>query len=166
MTTSESARRTVSALLGALWVALASAAGTPARAAEAPAATARPLVVFAAASLTEALDELDGAFTAKTHIPVKTSYAASSVLAKQIEAGAPADVFFSADPEWMDYLQQRQLLVIRWIVGHDPELPSMMDQRLATDIFNDRGIAAGILDGQVNARLRSVRFHHHRLNRR
>jgi molybdate transport system substrate-binding protein len=68
------------------------------------------LVVFAAASLTEALDALDTAFTAKTHIPVKTSYAASSVLAKQIEAGAPADVFFSADHEWMDYLEQRQLL--------------------------------------------------------
>jgi molybdate transport system substrate-binding protein len=67
-------------------------------------------VVFAAASLTEALDALDGAFTARAHVAVKASYAASSVLAKQIEAGAPADVFFSADHEWMDYLEQRQLL--------------------------------------------------------
>jgi molybdate transport system substrate-binding protein len=75
-----------------------------------PASPAPALVVFAAASLTEALEALDGAFTAQTHIPVKASYAASSMLAKQIEAGAPADIFFSADHEWMDYLQQRGLL--------------------------------------------------------
>jgi len=68
------------------------------------------LLVFAAASLTEALEAVDGAFSAATHIEVKTSYAASSLLAKQIEAGAHADVFFSADREWMDYLDTRALL--------------------------------------------------------
>jgi len=68
------------------------------------------LLVFAAASLTEALEAVDGAFSAATHIEVKTSYAASSLLAKQIEAGAHADVFFSADREWMDYLDTRGLL--------------------------------------------------------
>ena len=68
------------------------------------------LLVFAAASLTEALEEVDRAFSATTHIGVKTSYAASSLLAKQIEAGAHADVFFSADREWMDYLDTRGLL--------------------------------------------------------
>jgi molybdate transport system substrate-binding protein len=68
------------------------------------------VLVFGAASLTNVLDDLSKAFTDKTQISVKTSYAASSVLAKQIEAGAPADVFFSADLEWMDYLQQRNLL--------------------------------------------------------
>ena len=46
----------------------------------------------------------------QTRVPVKASYAASSVLAKQIEAGAPADVFFSADTDWVDYLDQRKLL--------------------------------------------------------
>ena len=68
------------------------------------------LLVFAAASLTEALEEVDRAFSAATHIGVKTSYTASSLLAKQIEAGAHADVFFSADREWMDYLDTRGLL--------------------------------------------------------
>ena len=68
------------------------------------------VLVFGAASLTNVLDDLAKAFTAQTQVPVKSSLAASSVLAKQIEAGAPADVFFSADLEWMDYLEQRKLL--------------------------------------------------------
>ena len=50
-----------------------------------------------------ALDDVDAAYTAKTGIKVIASYAASSVLAKQIEQGAPADVFISADTDWMDY---------------------------------------------------------------
>ncbi len=77
---------------------------------QAGAAGAPTLLVFAAASLADALDEVDRAFDAQAHIQVKASYAASSVLAKQIEAGARAEVFFSADQEWMDYLEQRQLL--------------------------------------------------------
>jgi molybdate transport system substrate-binding protein len=75
-----------------------------------PGALAADVLVFGAASLTNVLDDLSQAFAAKSHIPVKPSLAASSVLAKQIEAGAPADVFFSADLEWMDYLEQRKLL--------------------------------------------------------
>ncbi len=106
MTTGRTAHRAVGALLGAVWPLLQ---GVPAQAADP--LTSRPLVVFAAASLTEALDAVDKAFTAQTHVEVRASYAASSVLAKQIESGAPADVFFSADQEWMDYLQRRALLV-------------------------------------------------------
>jgi molybdate transport system substrate-binding protein len=68
------------------------------------------VLIFAAASLTDVLDDLGRAFTERTHIQVRSSLAASSVLAKQIEAGAPADVFFSADLEWVDYLEQRKLL--------------------------------------------------------
>jgi molybdate transport system substrate-binding protein len=70
----------------------------------------KTVLVFGAASLTDVLDELGRAFTTQSQVPVKSSLAASSVLAKQIEAGAPADVFFSADLDWMDYLQQRNLL--------------------------------------------------------
>jgi molybdate transport system substrate-binding protein len=70
----------------------------------------RPFIVFAAASLTEAVTEVSAAFTQETGIAVKTSFAASSVLARQIEAGAPATVFFAADEQWMDYLQTRNLL--------------------------------------------------------
>jgi molybdate transport system substrate-binding protein len=61
------------------------------------------LTVFAAASMKNALDDVDKAFAAKTGIKVNASYAASSTLAKQIAQGAPADVFVSADTDWMDY---------------------------------------------------------------
>src|ERR1700733_4095751 len=69
-----------------------------------------PITVFAAASLTNVLQELGDGFTKQTSIPVGFSFAASSALARQIENGAPADVFFSADLEWMDYLQTRNLI--------------------------------------------------------
>jgi molybdate transport system substrate-binding protein len=68
------------------------------------------IVVFGAASLTNVLQDLGDAFTKQTSIPVKFSFAASSALARQIESGAPADVFFSADLDWMDYLQKRNLI--------------------------------------------------------
>jgi molybdate transport system substrate-binding protein len=61
------------------------------------------LTVFAAASMKNALDDIDAAYTAKTGIKIVASYAASSALAKQIEQGAPADFFVSADTDWMDY---------------------------------------------------------------
>ena len=64
------------------------------------------LLVFAAASLKNALDEANADYGA----PVVASYAASSALARQIEAGAPARVFISADLEWMDYLEAKALL--------------------------------------------------------
>jgi molybdate transport system substrate-binding protein len=63
----------------------------------------KTLTVFAAASMKNALDDIDAAYTAKTGIKIVASYAASSALAKQIEQGAPADIFASADTDWMDY---------------------------------------------------------------
>jgi molybdate transport system substrate-binding protein len=69
-----------------------------------------PILVFDAASLTDVLEDLGRSFTEKSHVTVRSAPAASSALAKQIEAGAAADVFFSADLEWMDYLDQRKLL--------------------------------------------------------
>ena len=68
----------------------------------------RPVTVFAAASLTDVLGKLGDEFTTSTGIPVRFSFASSSIIARQIEAGAGADVFFSADQEWMDYLEQRR----------------------------------------------------------
>ena len=62
------------------------------------------LVVFAAASMKNALDDVNAAYTKKSGVKVAASYAASSTLAKQIEQGAPADVFLSADIDWMDYV--------------------------------------------------------------
>jgi molybdate transport system substrate-binding protein len=68
------------------------------------------VTVFAAASLTEALKAVDAAYTHASGTAVRESFASSSTLARQIEAGAPADVFVSADREWMDYLGARGLI--------------------------------------------------------
>jgi molybdate transport system substrate-binding protein len=69
-----------------------------------------PLTVFAAASLTDTLQKISDAYTAASGVPVRLSFAASSALARQIESGARVDLFFSADEEWMDYLQERRLI--------------------------------------------------------
>lgn len=71
---------------------------------------AEPVIVFAAASMKDVLDEAAEKFTAKEAIEIVTSLAGSSVLAKQIEAGAPAQIFISADLDWMDYLAERNLI--------------------------------------------------------
>lgn len=73
-------------------------------------AVAETVTVFAAASLKDALDENVRLYQARSGDKIVVSYAASSALAKQIEAGAPADVFISADLDWMDHLDQRRLI--------------------------------------------------------
>ncbi len=95
------------------WLALAVCLGamTAATVAAAAASEDKPAItVFAAASLTNVLQELGDGFTKDASIPVRFSFAASSALARQIENGSRADVFFSADLEWMDYLQARNLV--------------------------------------------------------
>ncbi|MFC3716733.1 molybdate ABC transporter substrate-binding protein [Luteimonas soli] len=82
------------------------ACALPARAADAP------LTVFAAASLKESMDEAALAFQRDTGQAVRVSYAGSSALARQIGQGAPADVFVSADLDWMDELQSKGLIDI------------------------------------------------------
>lgn len=94
-------RRSLIALAGAVLIA-APLSATLAHAAD--------VTVFAAASLKNALDTAVSAYKAKTGKDVAVSYAASSALAKQIEAGAPADIFFSADLDWMDYLAKKDLI--------------------------------------------------------
>ncbi len=74
------------------------------------AAREQPVVVFSAASLKNALDEISTLWTKKSGTPVKISYAASNALAKQIEEGAPADLFVSANIDWMDYLETKNLV--------------------------------------------------------
>src|ERR1700722_6199266 len=70
----------------------------------------KSLTVFAAASMKNALDDVNAAYAAKTGVKVVASYAASSVLAKQIEQGAPADIFVSADTDWMDYATAKKTI--------------------------------------------------------
>jgi molybdate transport system substrate-binding protein len=66
------------------------------------------ITVFAAASLTNALDDVDTAFTNQTGIKVVVRYGASSALAKQIQQGAPMDLFASANLQWMDYCARKK----------------------------------------------------------
>src|SRR5271154_1789928 len=85
----------------------------PALALSGAALTAEPtdaVRVFAAASLTNALSEFGQSWTAAGHPQPSLAFAASGTLAKQIEAGAPADLFASADVKWMDYLDVRGLI--------------------------------------------------------
>src|SRR5438445_6215695 len=70
----------------------------------------RDIVVFAAASLKNALDDIKTQYERDTGKHVTISNAASPTLAKQIEAAAPADIFISADLDWMDYLAERKLI--------------------------------------------------------
>jgi molybdate transport system substrate-binding protein len=95
------------------------------------------LLIFAAASLTNVLDEIGTAYTQQTKQPVKFSYAASSTLARQLEAGAQADVFFSADLEWMDYVQARGLIdqaTRRNLLGNRLALVAPADSRIELKI--------------------------------
>jgi molybdate transport system substrate-binding protein len=75
-----------------------------------PVAHAQGALVFAAASLREALDEVAGSFAAGRAGRVDVSYAASSALARQITRGAPADLFISADTDWIDYVEREGLV--------------------------------------------------------
>src|SRR3954469_15573531 len=88
----------------ALAAALSAAIAAPAMAQE------KTLTVFAAASMKTALDDINAAFLKASGIKVTASYAASSALARQLEQGAPADVFASADLEWMDYSADKKTI--------------------------------------------------------
>lgn len=93
-------------------VVLTGLAGVLSAALRAPAlAQSKPVLVFAAASLKNALDDVNAQYARDTGKPAAAiSYAASSTLARQIEAAAPADIFISADVDWMDYLAKRNLI--------------------------------------------------------
>ena len=103
-------------------------------------AQAAEVTVFAAASLKNALDDAAKAYEAKTGDKVVTSYAASSALAKQIESGAHADIFFSADLDWMDYLQQKNLIENasrRTLLGNTLVLVAPKDSTISLPIEKD-----------------------------
>ncbi|MXO89197.1 molybdate ABC transporter substrate-binding protein [Alteraurantiacibacter aestuarii] len=90
-------------ILLAIWLAL------PLLASCAPAQQRGP-VVLAAASLTDAMEEVADSWEAQGHARPVLSFAGTSSLARQVEAGAPADIFVSADSEWMDWLEDRDLV--------------------------------------------------------
>jgi molybdate transport system substrate-binding protein len=75
------------------------------------ASRAQELTVFAAASLTDAMKDVSAQWVNAGHRPLRMSFGSSSTLARQIEQGAPADLFASADEKWMDYLAEKKLIV-------------------------------------------------------
>ena len=110
------------------------------------------LTVFAAASLKEALDDAAAAYRKQTGVPVRVSYAASSALARQIEQGAPADVFFSADLEWMDYLQKRNRLDVatrRSLLGNRLVLIAPRASKAQVDLKRPATLLAALGDGRL-----------------
>lgn len=104
--TSGLSRRLLQIALAALCLCAALAAVAPAQA-----KSSEPLLVFAAASLQEALNDAADAYAKTGHPRPRLAFAGSSTLARQIERGAPAALFVSADEAWMDYLAARKLLV-------------------------------------------------------
>ena len=117
-----------------------------------PAASAAEIVVFAAASLKEALDDAVNVYENKSGDAVKISYAASSTLAKQIESGAPADIFISADLDWMDYLQQHNLIkppTRRNLLGNRLVIVAPADSDLRLDIKPGFDLAGALKGGHL-----------------
>ena len=100
-------------------------------------AKADNVTVFAAASLKEAIDEIGADFTTRTGHTVITSFAGSSALARQIEYGAPADLFISASTEWMDYLEARGAL----------------DDNTRIDLVGNRLVLIGSVENSAPVRL-------------
>src|SRR5215469_16648761 len=83
---------------------------------------AQELTVFAAASLTDAMKDISAQWAQAGHQPLSMSFGASSTLARQIEQGAPANVFASADEKWMDYLADKKLIAAdtrKSLLGND-----------------------------------------------
>src|SRR5437879_11581396 len=112
----------------------------------------RAVIVFAAASLKNALDTIDEEWHREIGKSVTAAYAASSTLAKQIENGAPADLFISADRDWMDYLEQRKQIDPKSrvdLLGNRLVLIAPKDSRAELVIRPSFDIAALLGDGRL-----------------
>ena len=127
---------------------------------------AEPITVFAAASLTDVLQQVGTVYKATTGQEIRFSFASSSTLARQIEAGGPADIFASANEKWMDYLEKaglilkdtrvspvsNQLVLIApkdsplgpVVVGREMDLLSMLDPDGRIAVGNTASVPAGI----------------------
>lgn len=111
------------------------------------------LTIFAAASLKNALDDVNVAFNRKTRIKIVTSYAATSALVRQIEQGAPADIFASADLEWMDHGLEKNLINLKTrvnLLGNRLVLIAPKDSRI-TSVKLEKGfdLAKLVGDGRI-----------------
>jgi molybdate transport system substrate-binding protein len=134
-------------LLGLGLLCFAMSASLPAAEVEQP-----QILVFAAASLTDAMQEASAAYEKTAHVKVKSSFDSSSVLARQIEAGAPADVFFSADTAWMDYLQSHKLIQApsrKNVLGNRLVLIAPADSQIQLKIAPHFPLAAALGKGRL-----------------
>ncbi|MEG0278883.1 MAG: molybdate ABC transporter substrate-binding protein [Morganella sp. (in: enterobacteria)] len=111
---------------------------------------AEKVVVFAAASLTNAVDEISAKYKQEKNAEVVASYASSSTLARQIENGAPADIFISADQKWMDYAQEKNLIVNdtrKTLLGNELVLIAAKDSKIDKIEINKQTDWVKLLDG-------------------
>ena len=135
------------------WLALLIAAGLTWGAGAAPAAAqGRDVLVFAAASLKNALDDVAAQWQRETGKKAAVSYAASNTLIKQIEQGAPADIFMSADLDWMDYGQQKGLIkpdTRSNLLGNRIVLVAPKDSSVAVTIAPGFDLAALLKGGRL-----------------
>jgi molybdate transport system substrate-binding protein len=137
-----------------LWAAPWAAAAQDAPARQAASVTsANDPVIFAAASLKNVLDAIAASWKNETGKSVTISYAASSVLARQIEQGAPADIFISADLDWMDWLQQRHLIKAntrRVLLGNSLVLIASAESKMSFMITLGADLAGALGDGRLS----------------
>ncbi|WP_181702028.1 molybdate ABC transporter substrate-binding protein [Chthonobacter albigriseus] len=116
------------------------------------AAEEKPILVFAAASLKTALDEVAAAWQTETGKAVTVSYAASGALARQVEEGAPVDLFFSADLKWMDHLEKAGLVEPASrtaLLGNELVLIAPADSTAVFEPKPGADLAALIGDGRI-----------------
>ncbi|HEF8783897.1 molybdate ABC transporter substrate-binding protein [Providencia alcalifaciens] len=111
---------------------------------------AEKITVFAAASLTNALNEISEQYKKETNVEVVASYASSSTLARQIEQGAPANMFISADQQWMDFAIDKNLMVkdTRYtLLGNELVLIAPKDSKIDKVEINKQTDWKKLLDG-------------------
>lgn len=133
-------------LLGLILAVASMLAAPPALAAN------KPVTVFAAASLKNALDEVGTVYAAKTGGEARFAYAGSSAIARQIEQGAPADIYISADGDWMDYLAGKKLVVAasrRDLLTNHLALIAPADSRVSLKIVRGMPLARALGSGRL-----------------
>lgn len=138
--------------LALAFVGLPFAQAQDARPSESTAVGTKPVVVFAAASLKNALDTIGKDWESKTGNKVTLSFAASSALAKQLEQGAPADLFVSADLKWMDWVAERKLIepaLRKTLLGNTLVLIAPKESTISLKIEKGFKLAEALGDGRL-----------------
>lgn len=115
-----------------------------------PTIAADNITVFAAASLTNALQEIAAQYKKEKQVDVVASYASSSTLARQIEQGAPADLFISADQQWMDYAIDKLQIVANTrytLLGNELVLIAPQDSKIDKVVIDKKTDWKTLLEG-------------------